>query len=274
MSAGSHPDLSVVVVAYRARERVLRCLGSVEANAGLSHDVLVVDDGSGDGTPEAVGERFPAATVIAKPVNEGLAAGRNAALPHVRGRLVLMLDADTRLLPGAVGAMANLLDRRPEVGLVGPKLVYPDGRVQLSCHRWPSPLIPLLRRGPYAALSRDPRAHQRHMMKDFDHQRERPVVSVMGAAQMWRSTLPDLIGEFDERISSYGGEDVDWCLRVWAAGLEVRYAPQATVEHEWQHLVRRRPWSRHSLRALRDFYYLQWKHRRVRRLPPVAAANR
>ena len=63
------------------------------------------------------------------------------------------------------------------------------------------------------------------MMLDFDHASKRPVVYVMGAAQMWRAELPGLIGPYDERVSSYGGEDLDWCLRVWAAGLEVRYVP-------------------------------------------------
>lgn len=268
------PDVSVVVVAWRARDHVLACLQSLEEYAGLPYEAIVVDDGSGDGTPEAVREGYPQARVLAKATNEGLVAGRNSALAHVRGRLVLMLDADTQVRPGAVETLARVLDERPEVGLVGPKLVYPDGRLQLSCRRYPSLLLPVLRRGPLARLAPDPRAHRRHLMKDFDHAVDRPVVWVAGAAQMWRADLPAAIGEYDRRVSSYGGEDLDWCLRVWAAGLEVRYVPQAEIVHVWQQVTRKNLYGRQSLRALSDFYYLQLKHRRLRGDPRLAEANR
>ena len=271
MSAGD-PQVSVVVVAFRARDYVLTCLEALERDAGVDYEAIVVDDGSGDGKPEAVRERFPGATVVAKTVNEGLSAGRNAALERIRGRHVLMLDSDTQVKPGAIARLSEVLDSNPDVGLVGPRLVNPDGSVQHSCRRWPSPLIPLMRRGPYARWNPEPEAHRWHMMMDFDFATERPVVAVMGAAQMWRADLPGRIGRYDERISSYGGEDVDWCLRVWRAGLEVRYVPDAVIEHEWQHVVRRQGLSRHSLLALRDFYYLQLKHRGVRRDPRMREA--
>jgi GT2 family glycosyltransferase len=265
--------VSVVVVGHEARALVLRCLDALAENAGMSYEAIVVDDGSGDGTADAVREAHPEARVVAKEQNEGLAAGRNSALPLVRGRLVLMLDADTRVRAGALEAMAAALDASPGVGLVGPKLLFPDGRVQLSCRRQQPILEPFLRRGPIARLHPNPRAHRRQMMEDFDHATERAVVWVMGAAQMWRADLPDRIGRFDERISSYGGEDWDWCLRVWDAGLEVRYVPRAEIVHDWQKVVRHRPWSRHSLRALRDFYYVQWKHRRLRGDARLSRAN-
>ncbi len=184
-----------------------------------------------------------------------------------------MLDSDTEVKPGAVEALASFLDQRPEVGIAAPRLLNPDGSTQLSCRRWPSLLIPFARRGPLARLFPEPTMHREHMMMDFDFASERPVVAAMGAAQMWRADLPERIGPFDERISSYGGEDVDWCLRSWEAGLEVRYVPQAEITHDWQHVVRRSPWSRHSLRALLDFYYVQFKHRRLRSDPRIAAAR-
>jgi N-acetylglucosaminyl-diphospho-decaprenol L-rhamnosyltransferase len=267
------PAVSVVVVGHQSRDLVLRCLGALAEHAGMPYEAIVVDDASGDGTPEAVRKAFPETNVLAKRRNEGLAAGRNTALPLIRGRLVLMLDSDTRVRPGALEAMADVLDRNPGVGLVGPKLIYPDGSVQLSCRRWQPLLAPFLRRGPYARLNPNPRMHQRQMMEDFDHATERPVVWVMGAAQMWRATLWREIGQFDERISSYGGEDWDWCARVWEAGQEVRYVPRAEIVHEWRKVVRHSPWSRHSLRALRDFYYVQWKHRRLRRDRRLVAAR-
>ena len=265
-------EVSVVIVAHRARDLVLDCLDSLREHAGVSYEAIVVDDGSQDGTAEAVRRSHSDAQVVEKRVNEGLAAGRNSALPLIRGRLVLMLDSDTRVTEGALPAMAAVLDGNPEVGLVGPKLIYPAGEVQPSCRRWPSMLIPVVRRWPINRIAPESGPHRRHMMLDFDHAYERPVVYVMGAAQMWRADLPDLIGSYDEGVSSYGGEDLDWCLRVWGAGLEVRYTPQAVVVHDWQRVVHhRRAWNPHALRALRDFYYLQWKHRALRRDPRLRA---
>jgi GT2 family glycosyltransferase len=267
------PTVSVVIVAWKAREDVLRCLASLRDHAGVSHEVIVVDDGSEDGTPEAVCHAFPDARVLARSPNEGLVAGRNAALPLVRGRYVLMLDADTEVRPGAIGALVAALEHEPRVGLVAPRLVHEDGTLQLSCRRFPPFLIPLLRRGPYARLNADPAAHRWHMMKDFDHRGERPVAWVLGAAQMWRTELRDRLGSYDRHVSSYGGEDLDWCLRVWAAGLEVRYVPAAEVMHVFQQMTRRSPFGRKSLRTLRDWYYLQWKHRALRRDPRLRVAN-
>lgn len=269
----SAPELSVVVVAWRAREHVLRCLESLAACVTVPYEAIVVDDASGDGTADAVSGRFPDAVVVAKPVNEGLTAGRNDGVARARGRLVLMLDADTEVRPGAVEALAGVLDSRPEVGLVGPRLVYPDGEVQLSCRRYPPLLEPFKRRGPYARLFPNPRSHARHLMQDFGHDVSRPVVWVAGAAQMWRADLPALLGPYDERVSSYGGEDLDWCLRVWAAGLQVVYVAEAEIVHVWQKVTRRRQFDRKSFRALRDWYYLQWKHRRLRRDPRLAEAR-
>jgi len=267
------PELSVVVVSWRSRDDVLACLASLAEHAGMPYEVVVVDDGSGDGTPDAVRERFPDAIVIAKPCNEGLVAGRNAALGLLRGRLVIMLDADTEVRPGALSALAAVLDDNPDVGLVGPRLVGRDGELQDSCRRFPSALLPVLRRGPYARLNPSPEIHRRHMMLDWDHATERPVVWVQGAAQMWRADLPQVIGCYDSRVSSYGGEDMDWCFRVWRAGLEVRYVPQAEILHAWQQMTRRNLYDRKSFRYLRDFYYLQWKHRRLRHDTRLAEAR-
>jgi GT2 family glycosyltransferase len=267
------PAVSIVVVAYRARDFVLRCLASIEENVSIPIEVIVVDDGSEDGTPEAVRERFPAARMVEQPENRGLAAGRNTAISVLRGHKVLMLDSDTKVRPGAVETLVRVLDENPQVGVAAPRLLNPDDSVQLSCRRWPSLLIPIVRRGPIAKVQPEPEMHRRHMMMDFDFASQRPVVAAMGAAQMWRAELPSRIGSFDERISSYGGEDIDWCMRVWEAGLEVRYVPEAEIVHEWQHVVRRSPWSRHSLRALFDFYYVQWKHRRLRSDPRLAGAK-
>ena len=119
------PEVTVVIVAHRARELVLDCLRFLEKDAGLPYEAIVVDDGSNDGTGDAVREAHPEVRVVEKQKGEGLAAGRNTALPLVRGPRVLMLDADTQVTAGALKAMASVLDRDPSVGLVGPSSSFP-----------------------------------------------------------------------------------------------------------------------------------------------------
>lgn len=269
----SAPEVSICIVTFRDRDNVLRCLETIAANADVPHEVIVVDDGSEDGTVGAILQRFPDVRVIERASNGGLVAGRNDALLDVRGRYVLMLDSDTELCSGSLSRLASALESQPEVGLVGPRLLGPDGKLQLSCRRFPPFLIPFLRRGPYARISKSPRIHRWHMMMDFDHALERPVAWVSGAAQMWRAELAGRLGPYDPRVSSYGGEDLDWCLRIWAAGLQVHYVPDAEVMHRWQQVTRQHLYGRNSFRSLQDWYYLQWKHRRLRRDRRMAAAN-
>jgi N-acetylglucosaminyl-diphospho-decaprenol L-rhamnosyltransferase len=265
--------VSIVVVTWRARDYVMRCLESLERHVSIPYEVIVVDDGSTDGTTAAVRGGFPTVRVLPKARNQGLSAGRNSALPLVRGRHVLMLDSDTEVYAGAVETLVARLDGHPEVGLVAPRLFHPDGHIQLSCRRYPPLFRPFLRHGPYAWVNPNPASYRRHVMEDFDHERERPVVWVLGAAQMWRADLRMLIGLYDTRISSYGGEDLDWCLRVWRAGHKVLYVPQAEVMHHWQQVVREKPSIRRSIRVFRDFYYIQWKHRDLRDHPRLQEAN-
>lgn len=267
------PTVSICIVTWRDRDRVLTCLETIQEHAGVDHEVIVVDDAGGDGTPDAVRERFPEAIVVAKAVNEGLAAGRNDAVAVARGRYVLMLDSDTEVRPGAIATMLAAFERDERIGLIGPRLEGADGALQPSCRRWPPFFIPLMRRGPYARINPSPKVHQRHMMEDFDHRTERPVIWVSGATQMWPRELGLEMGPYDVRVSSYGGEDLDWCLRVWGAGRRVHYVPDAVVMHHWQAVTRQNLYSRKSWRAFRDWYYIQFKHRRLRSDPRLDPGN-
>jgi GT2 family glycosyltransferase len=121
-----------------------------------------------------------------------------------------------------------------------------------------------MRRGPWTRWTEHSGVVDRHLMRDFDHRGPRPVDWVLGACQMTRAEVRRRLGEYDTRIFSHGGEDTDWCIRVWRAGFEVHYVPDAVVVHAYQHMTRKRPLSKQALRALTDFYYVQWKHRRAR----------
>jgi N-acetylglucosaminyl-diphospho-decaprenol L-rhamnosyltransferase len=257
------PDVTVIVVAHDVREEVLACLASVEEHAeSVRAEIVLVDNASRDGTAEAVAEVFPKVEVVSLARNVGVAA-RNAGLRRARGRLRMFLDSDARLTAGALPELVAYLDAHPEAGLVGPKLVYEDGTLQLSARRFPPRLLPLMRRPPLGRLFEDSAAVRRHLMADDRHDRTREVEYVLGACQLFTAEAQAAAGEIDPRIF-FGPDDVDWCLRIRRAGLQVVYHPAATVIHGYRRTSAARPASRIALRQLAAFARFQWTWRRER----------
>jgi len=258
-------EVSVCVVSWNGRAHLERLLPALPAAAGpLAIEVIVVDNGSTDGTDDLLASH-PDVVVLRNNANRGITRARNQALLVRTGRIVLMLDADTIPRPGSIAAMVAYLDERPEVGLVGAQLLNPDGSIQESCRTIPSVALPFLRRPPLSRFFEHSSMIDRHLMRDFDHATALPVDWVMGACQCYRATLLPQLGVYDERIFSHGGEDTDWCLRVWDAGYEVHYVPSAQVQHEYGHFTRKNPFTKQAFRALTDYYLMLWKHRHMRR---------
>jgi GT2 family glycosyltransferase len=257
------PDVTVIVVAHGVRDEVVACLASVEEHAGpVVAEVVLVDNASRDGTAEAVASAFPRAEVVSLARNVGVAA-RNAGLRRARGRLRMFLDSDARLTAGALPELVAYLDAHPKVGLVGPKLLDEDGTLQLSARRFPSPLLPLMRRPPFRTLFEDSAPVRRHLMADDRHDQTREVEYVLGACQLFTAEAQAAAGEIDPRIF-FGPDDIDWCLRIRRAGLQVVYHPAATVVHGYRRTSAARPASGIAVRHLAAFARFQWAWRRER----------
>jgi GT2 family glycosyltransferase len=221
-----------------------------------------VDNASRDGTAAAVRDVFPEVRLIEAPKNYG-DAGRNLALREASGRYRMFLDSDAELTEGALQTLVESIDSKPDVGLVAPRLVYPDGGLQLSARRFPPLLLPFLRRPPLGRLLAGSRAVSRHLMEDDPHDRVREVEYVLGACQLFSARAQGAVGEIDWQ-TYYGHFDADWCFRIRLAGLKVLYIPHATVVHRYRRLTAKHPVSGRSLRFLIDFYRYQWKWRRHR----------
>jgi GT2 family glycosyltransferase len=226
-------DLSLIVVYYRAPEAMRACLASLPAAcAGLEAEVLVVDNASGDGMAHEIGRDHPAVRVLENPENLGFARGVNRGIAQARGRCVALLNPDTRVEPGAFAALVAHLDAHPEVGAVGPRIVDPDGTLQLSCRRFPTHWTGLFNR--YSLLTRlfpgNPWSRA-YLMLDFDHASTRAVDWVSGACLVTRRDVIARVGPMDEAFFLFN-EDVDWCRRMHAAGYQVVYLPAVTCMHE------------------------------------------
>jgi GT2 family glycosyltransferase len=228
----------------------------------MAVETILVDNASTDDTRDWVRATHPEVALVELPRNVGVAA-RDHGLRRSRGRFCMFLDSDAALTAGALPAMVSAMEKHPGWGLVGPRLVYDDGTLQLSSRRYPPVLLPLLRRPPLDRFFEDGRTVSRHLMTDVDHDRTRPVLYVLGACQLFRTSLARTAGPFDDKVF-LGWDDADWCIRIRDAGGEIVYFPKATVIHSYRRLTRKRPVSRQAWRQLKAHAYFQWKYRRRR----------
>jgi GT2 family glycosyltransferase len=131
-------DVSVVVVSYNTRDLLRQCLQSVAASAHRPVEVFVVDNASGDGSQAMVAAEFPGVTLIALDRNLGFGAANNVALRRCQGEFVLLLNPDALLAEHALGALMAAIVARPAVGIVGPRILNPDGSPQSSGYHFPT----------------------------------------------------------------------------------------------------------------------------------------
>lgn len=216
------PDVSVSIVNTSNRELLLACVESLanDPERGVSVEVVVLDNASVDGSAEAVRARQPDVKVIAQSHRAGFGANHNTVINATLGRYVYILNEDTTSEPGSLDRMVSYLDAQPQVGALGPRIVYPDGREQASAWRFPSPLTTVVGA---ATLGRAGVVQSKGAST-------RPVDWAMACALLVRRSALDAVGLFDERFFIYA-EETDLCRRLAEGGFETHYFPEVTVAH-------------------------------------------
>lgn len=236
-------DLSIIIVNYKSKGFTLNCLRSVkEADmAGLSREIIVVDNGSEDNTPAIVRWQHPDVKVIELPVNLGMGSGNNLGFASATGRYLVVMNPDTIAMPDTFKKMVKYMDEHPAVGVLGPKQFNPDKSVQDSCYRWHGILTPFYRRTFLGRTSWGRRDIARFLMTDFDKDSTREVDWLLGSFLIVRAEALKQVGGFDEQFFLYF-EDTDWCRRFHQAGWGVVYFPEAEVIHNHSRLSAKTPW--------------------------------
>lgn len=218
----------MIIVNWNTRELLAQCLESLPAaTGGLACEVIVVDNGSSDGSPALVASRFPSVRLLANGENAGYVRANNQALPLAQGRYVLLLNSDTVAPPESLMRMVQFMDEHPEVGAAGPKLLNPDGTFQGSYAYFPTIGSVALSAAGLARrlyLPYDPSPAPRP--DEVSH----PVDWVPGACLLVRRSAAEQIGPLDEGFWMYS-EDTDWCYRLHLAGWQVYYLPEVTMVH-------------------------------------------
>ncbi|HEY89430.1 MAG TPA: glycosyltransferase family 2 protein [Thermoflexia bacterium] len=249
-------DLGIVVVSYNTCALLRRCLTTVYASRGLAFRLCVVDNASPDASAEMVTREFPQALLIANVENVGYPAANNQglrALGFEQGqtdgpRYALLLNPDTEVQPTALAQTVAFMDEHPELGILGPKLVRPDGSLDLACRRsFPSPEISFYQLTGLARLFPQSRRLGRYNLTYLDPDQGAEVDAVVGAFMLVRRAAITAVGLLDESFFMYG-EDLDWAYRIKAAGWKVYYYPAVTVLHV------KRAASRQSAKAQIEFW--------------------
>lgn len=239
-----------VIVNFNAREYLLRCVASLRQD-GVD-PVVVVDNGSTDGSEEALAEAFPEAKWFSTGANLGYGGAANRGAGVAGGEYLLVCNADVVVDAGAVPALTALLQRRPDVAAVGPLVVDSAGQLYPSARRFPD-LVEAFGHGIVGQFWPGNPFSRRYTMAEWDHSGAREVDWVSGSCFLARREAWEAVGGFDSSYFMYM-EDVDLCWRLRKAGWEVAYEPKARVTH-----VQGVSADRHPYRMLLAHHVSMWR---------------
>ncbi len=255
-------DLGIVIVNYNTRTLLRRCLETVYASTGVSLEVCVVDNASHDGSAAMVAEAFPQVHLIVNRENLGYPAANNQGLRLLgfttaedAPRYALLLNPDTEVPPQGLAQVVAYADAHPQVGVVGPKLVRPNGSLDLACRRsFPSPEVAFYRMAGLSRLFPKSRRFGRYNLTYLDVDQTAEVDAVVGAFMLVRREALLQVGLLDDTFFMYG-EDLDWAFRIKEAGWKVMYYPEVTVLHVKRAASRQNPRAQVEFwRAMEIFY--------------------
>ena len=231
-------DVSIVIVNWNVRDLLRRCLRSISSiqhpassiqHPAVTVEIIVVDNASTDGSVDMVRDEFPDVHLAANVSNRGFPAANNQGIDVAQGRYVLLLNPDTELLGEALAKMVAFADQHPDVGVVGPQLLNPDGSVQSSRRRFPT-LATAFFESTWLQRYAPRRVLERYYVLDRPDDAIQDVDWVKGAAVMARREAIEQVGPMDEGFFMYS-EELEWCRRFREAGWRVVYLPTAQIVH-------------------------------------------
>jgi hypothetical protein len=219
-------DISIIIVNWNTKELLLDCLTSVYATtAGLSLETIVVDNGSHDGSGQAVQDRFPQVRLIQNTENRGFAKANNQALANTTGRYVLLLNSDVLLTAGALNNLVSFMDTTPAAGIAAGQYLNQDGSKQNSFDNFPTLATELLNKTLLKIL-----LPNTYPSKKKEYREPMEVDSVIGACMVVRAEAINEVGPLDEDYFFFL-EETDWCLRMHRAGWKIYHLPHIKVYH-------------------------------------------
>jgi GT2 family glycosyltransferase len=224
--------LSILIVNYNAGRLLKDCIKSIyRETLTIPFDIWVVDNNSQDNSITIIKQYYPKVNVIENRTNIGFAKANNMALSKSKTDYWLLLNPDTVVRDNAIEKVVKFMDRNPEVGIVGCRVLNEDGTLQFACRRSiPTPRVAFFRLSGLSRLFPNSKITAKYNLTYLDPNETNEVDAVSGAFLMIRREVVDNIGMLDERFFMYG-EELDWCLRTKKAGWTVMYYPDAEIIH-------------------------------------------
>lgn len=226
------PIVSVIVVNWNTREMTLDCVDSLYRHVrGVPFELLLVDNGSTDGSAEAIAARFPQVRLFAEPVNHGFGAANNIAAREARGRYLLLLNSDTLLRDDAVSTLVRFAERTPNAYIWGGRTVFADGSLNIGSAWGAFTLWAAFcfATGLTLAMRRS-ELFNPEALGDWDRSTEREVDIVSGCFFLIERSWWEALNGFDPAFFMYG-EEADLCARARLRGARPRVTPDATIVH-------------------------------------------
>jgi N-acetylglucosaminyl-diphospho-decaprenol L-rhamnosyltransferase len=256
------PKLAVVIVNYNTAGLLRACLASIpDGYRGGEVVIYVVDNGSVDDSLHMLANEFPSVHVTASSHNGGFAYANNIALSRIMAladgpEYTCILNPDTVVVPGAFDVLIEYLSAHPDVGVVGPRLLLPDGTLDRACRRsFPTPEVSMWRMLGVARLFPRSQRFGRYNMTYVDEHQTIDVDAIVGACMVMPTAVLREVGGLDDTYFMYG-EDLDWCFRFKQYGWRIVYVADAVVHHIKRAASRQQPVQtiRHFYDAMRIFF--------------------
>ncbi len=259
-------DISLVILTWNSERHIGKCLESTLSDLNgsrYSYEIYLVDNGSKDGTVALIEEMVRRHAGFITPIylerNAGTTFSRNLALRRAKGKYVCIMDSDVIAGPGVFQGLIDILESDSSIGLVAPKLVYPNGRLQKSTDDFPT-LFTKIKRFLWLKNIERREADKMAIAKPV------PVDYAISAVWMMKRELLEKVGFLDENIF-YSPEDADYCLRSWIAGYKVVYVPGVMAFHEAQEISRGLRITRNTIQHFKGLSYYFMKHKYFLRNP-------
>lgn len=224
--------LSIIIINYNVRTFLENALHSIKkATSGIECEIIVVDNASDDGSVEMIREKFPDVRLITNELNIGFARANNIALKIARGKYLALINPDTIIQEDTFASLIKFLENNPEAGLVGCKILNPDGTLQLACRRSiPTPWSAFTKFTGLSSLFPKTKLFGRYNLTYLDEDKIYEVEAISGSFMFLRKAVYEQVGGLDENYFMYG-EDLDWCHRIRKSGWKIFYYPETQIIH-------------------------------------------
>ena len=225
-------DLSIIIVNYNVKEFLQNLIHSIEKAAQrISKEIIVVDNASEDGSIELLKQKFPSIKLIVNKTNLGFGKANNQALKIAKGKYILLINPDSIVSEDTFENLINFFNENPDSGLLGCKILNPDGTLQLACRRsFPGPWTSFCKVTGLSNLFPKSKLFARYNLTYLDENKTYEVDAISGSFMIMRKEVYEKVGGFDEQFFMYG-EDLDLCYRIKEKGFKIFYVHSTNIIH-------------------------------------------